>query len=48
MIKLSKAGKMPCRSWSLQAIDTCPVDCIEWVPFEDLNKLGEVLKKINP
>ena len=24
MIKLSKAGKMPCRSWSLQAIETCP------------------------
>ena len=24
MVKLSKAGKMPCRSWSLQAIDTCP------------------------
>lgn len=24
MIKLSKAGKMPCLSWSLQAIDTCP------------------------
>ena len=24
MIKLSKAGKMPCRSWSLQAIPTCP------------------------
>ncbi len=24
MIKLSKAGKMPCRSWSLQALDTCP------------------------
>lgn len=24
MLKLSKAGKMPCRSWSLQAIDTCP------------------------
>ena len=24
MIKLSKAGKMPCMSWSLQAIDTCP------------------------
>lgn len=23
-IKLSKASKMPCRSWSLQAIDTCP------------------------
>ena len=23
-MKLSKAGKMPCRSWSLQAIDTCP------------------------
>ena len=26
-----------------EAIDTCPVDCIEWVPFEDLNKLGEVI-----
>lgn len=24
MIKLSNTGKMPCRSWSLQAIDTCP------------------------
>lgn len=24
MIKLSKAAKMPCRSWSLQALDTCP------------------------
>jgi hypothetical protein len=24
MIKLSKANKMPCKSWSLQAIDTCP------------------------
>lgn len=24
MLKLSKAGKMPCRSWSLQAIVTCP------------------------
>ena len=24
MLKLSKAGKMPCRSWSLQAIETCP------------------------
>ena len=23
-VKLSKAGKMPCMSWSLQAIDTCP------------------------
>ena len=26
-----------------EAIDTCPVDCIEWVAFEDLNKLGEVI-----
>ena len=26
-----------------EAIDTCPVDCIEWVPFEDLKKLGEVI-----
>ena len=24
MIKLSKPSKMPCLSWSLQAIDTCP------------------------
>lgn len=24
MIKLSKPSKMPCQSWSLQAIDTCP------------------------
>lgn len=24
MIKLSKASKMPCRSWSLQALTTCP------------------------
>jgi len=23
-IRLSKAGKMPCRSWSLQALTTCP------------------------
>jgi hypothetical protein len=23
-VKLSATGKMPCRSWSLQAIDTCP------------------------
>lgn len=24
MIKLSKPSKMPCKSWSLQAIETCP------------------------
>lgn len=24
MIKLSKASKMPCRSWSLEALNTCP------------------------
>ena len=24
MIKLSGTGKMPCKSWSLQAIETCP------------------------
>ena len=24
MIRLSKASKMPCRSWSLQALETCP------------------------
>ena len=27
-----------------EAIDTCPVDCIEWVPFENLNQLGEVIQ----
>ena len=30
-----------------EAIDTCPVDCIEWVPFEDLKKLGEVITNHN-
>ena len=24
MIRLSKAGKMPCKSWSLEALTTCP------------------------
>ena len=28
-----------------EAIDTCPVDCIDWVSFEDLIKLEEVIKK---
>ena len=27
-----------------EAIDTCPVDCIEWVSFEDLIKLEGVIK----
>ena len=27
-----------------EAIDTCPVDCIDWVSFEDLIKFEEVLK----
>ena len=27
-----------------EAIDTCPVDCITWVSFEDLIKLEEVIK----
>ncbi len=26
-----------------EAIDTCPVDCIEWVAFEDLIELEEVI-----
>ena len=26
-----------------EAIDTCPVDCIDWVSFEDLVKLEEVI-----
>ena len=30
-----------------EAIDTCPVDCIEWVSFEDLDKLKLELEKYN-
>ena len=30
-----------------EAIDTCPVDCIDWVSFEDLIKLKEVIKNHN-
>ncbi len=30
-----------------EAIDTCPVDCIDWVSFEDLVKLEEVIKNHN-
>lgn len=26
-----------------EAIDTCPVDCIHWVPYEDLTALQEQL-----
>ena len=28
-----------------EAIDTCPVDCIEWVSFEELIKLKNILDK---
>ena len=28
-----------------EAIDTCPVDCIEWVSFEELNNLRQILQK---
>ena len=28
-----------------EAIDTCPVDCIDWVSFEELKDLREVLQK---
>ena len=27
-----------------EAIDTCPVDCIDWVSFEELRELEEVIK----
>ena len=27
-----------------EAIDTCPVDCIHWVPFEELDSLREELE----
>ena len=30
-----------------EAIDTCPVDCIEWVSFEDLNNLRLELQNYN-
>ena len=26
-----------------EAIDTCPVDCIHWVPFEELDELRDQL-----
>lgn len=26
-----------------EAIDTCPVDCIHWVPFEELDQLNDEL-----
>ena len=29
-----------------EAIETCPVDCIHWVPFEDLNALKEKLTEL--
>ena len=28
-----------------EAIETCPVDCIHWVPFERLNALREQLDR---
>ena len=30
-----------------EAIDTCPVDCIEWVSFEELIKLRKVIENHN-
>ena len=30
-----------------EAIDTCPVDCIHWVPFESLNALKLGLERQN-
>ncbi len=30
-----------------EAIDTCPVDCIDWVKFEDLDSLRAELEKHN-
>jgi ferredoxin len=27
-----------------EAIDTCPVDCIAWVSYNDLNRLEEARK----
>ena len=29
-----------------EAIDTCPVDCIQWVPFEDLDDLRTQLEQL--
>ena len=28
-----------------EAIDTCPVDCIQWVDFEDLDNLRSLLER---
>ncbi len=30
-----------------EAIDTCPVDCIHWVPFEELEDLRERLDQLD-
>ena len=30
-----------------EAIDTCPVDCIHWVRFEELDQLRRRLEKLN-
>ncbi len=30
-----------------EAIDTCPVDCIHWVQFEDLDQLRSRLEQLN-
>lgn len=32
-----------CTELIQEAIDTCPVDCIHWVPYEDLPRLEEQL-----
>ena len=29
-----------------EAIDTCPVDCIHWVPFEEIDKLRSQLDEL--
>ncbi len=30
-----------------EAVDTCPVDCIHWVDFEDLDSLKKELESMN-
>ena len=30
-----------------EAIDTCPVDCIDWVPFEELEELRSQLEEMD-
>lgn len=40
MVKLSSPGKMPCKSWSLQAVETCPGARVTGATLPDLVRAG--------